>query len=92
MRSRFCNPIYVGLGPFPALVVDETWVRAVARMIEKEGLEQFLMNMLHVLRESFAAVDTVDEHTTRIGDVFTRPVILPFVIIVCDIMCLQQSK
>ena len=46
MRSRFCNPTYVGLGPFAARVVDETWVCAAARMIEKEGSEQFLVNML----------------------------------------------
>ena len=52
MRSLMCNPIYAGVGPFPAIVDDETWVRAAARMIEKEGSEQFLVNMLYVLRES----------------------------------------
>ncbi len=53
MRSLFCNPAYVGLGPFPALIDDETWIRAAAQMIEKEGTEQFLVNMLYVLRQSF---------------------------------------
>lgn len=61
LRSLFCNPIYVGLGPFPALVDDETWVRAAARKIEKEGSEQFLVNMLYVLRESFARLEGSDE-------------------------------
>jgi hypothetical protein len=55
VRSLFCNPIYVGIGPFPGLVDDETWVRAAARMIAEEGAEQFLVNMLYVLRQSFAA-------------------------------------
>lgn len=52
MRSLMCNPIYAGVGPYPALVDDETWVRAAAQMIEKEGSEQFLVNMLYVLRQS----------------------------------------
>jgi len=52
MRSLVCNPVYAGIGPFPALVDDETWVRAAAQMIEKEGSEQFLVNMLYVLRQA----------------------------------------
>ena len=53
MRSLICNPIYTGIGPFPALVSDEEWVRAAAQMIKKEGSEQFLVNLLYVLRQSF---------------------------------------
>jgi hypothetical protein len=52
MRSLMCNPIYAGVGSFPAIVDDETWVRAAAQMIKKEGSEQFLVNMLYVLRQS----------------------------------------
>jgi hypothetical protein len=52
MRSLMCNPIYAGVGTYPALVDDETWVRAAAQMIKKEGSEQFLVNMLYVLRQS----------------------------------------
>jgi hypothetical protein len=33
MRALMCNPIYAGIGQFPALVDDETWVCAAARMI-----------------------------------------------------------
>jgi hypothetical protein len=33
-------------------VEDEAWVRACAKLIEEEGTEQFLVNLLHVLRES----------------------------------------
>ena len=56
MRSLMCNPIYAGMGPFPALVDDETWVRAASRMIETEGAEQFLVNMLYVLRQSMGTI------------------------------------
>ena len=53
MRAMICNPIYAGIGPYPALVSDEEWVRAAAQMIKKEGSEQFLVNLLYVLRQSF---------------------------------------
>lgn len=53
VRSLFCNPIYVGINGFPALIDDETWIAAASRMIRDEGAEQFLVNMLHVLRQSF---------------------------------------
>ena len=45
------NPIYAGVGPFPRLVQDDAWVRGCARMIEEEGSEQVLVNLLYVLRE-----------------------------------------
>lgn len=63
MRSLICNPIYAGVGPFPALIDDEMWVRAAAQMIAKEGPEQFLVNMLYVLRQSLGSdVDESPDH------------------------------
>jgi hypothetical protein len=56
MRSLICNPVYAGVGVFPALVDEETWVRAATQMIKKEGAEQFLVNMLYVLRRSFETI------------------------------------
>ena len=47
------NPIYTGLSPFPRLVEDVAWVRACAKLIEEEGPQQFLVNLLFVLRECF---------------------------------------
>ena len=47
------NPVYAGIGPYPSLVSDEQWVRAAAKLIEDDGAEQFLVNLLHVLREMF---------------------------------------
>ena len=51
IKGILVNPIYTGLGPFPRLVRDDAWVRACARMIEEEGAEQVLVNLLYVLRE-----------------------------------------
>ena len=51
IRGICVNPIYTGVGPFPRLVQDDVWVRTCARVIEEEGTEQFLVNLLYVLRE-----------------------------------------
>ena len=51
VRGIVVNPIYTGVGPFPRLVEDAAWVRACSKMIEEEGKEQFLVNLLFVLRE-----------------------------------------
>ena len=51
VRGILVNPISAGVGPFPRLVQDDAWVRACARMIEEEGSEQVLVNLLYVLRE-----------------------------------------
>jgi hypothetical protein len=54
VKGILVNPIYTGVGPFPQLVEDEAWVRACAKLIEEEGKEQFLVNLLYVLRECLA--------------------------------------
>jgi hypothetical protein len=51
VRGILVNPIYTGVGPFPRLVEDGPWVRACARLIQEEGAEQFLVNLLYVLRD-----------------------------------------
>jgi hypothetical protein len=53
VKGILVNPIYTGVGPFPQLVEDAAWVRACAKLIEEDGPEQFLVNLLHVLRECF---------------------------------------
>jgi hypothetical protein len=53
VKGILVNPIYTGVGPYPRLVEDAAWVRACARPIEEEGAEQFLVNLLYVLRECF---------------------------------------
>jgi hypothetical protein len=51
VKGILVNPIYTGVGPFPRLVEDAAWVRACAKLIEEEGTEQVLVNLLFVLRE-----------------------------------------
>jgi hypothetical protein len=57
VRGILCNPVYAGIGPFPALVSDHVWVKSAALIISQEGAEQFLVNILFVLREVFGSAN-----------------------------------
>jgi len=50
------NPVYTGIPPYPRAISDETWIRAAAELIKQEGPEQFLVNMLYMLRSSMVSV------------------------------------
>ena len=58
VKGILVNPIYTDIGPFPRLVEDAAWVRACAKLIEAEGVDQFLVNLLYVLRECFQEEST----------------------------------
>ena len=60
VKGILVNPIYAGVGPFPQLVEDEAWVRACVKLIEEEGAQQFLVNLLFVLRECLPTVTDED--------------------------------
>ena len=54
IKGIICNPIYAGIGPYPSFVSDEVWIRCASKQISNEGAEQFLVNLLKVLRECFS--------------------------------------
>lgn len=56
VRAIFCNPVYAGLAMYPPIVDDDTWVRAAAKAIQEDGAEQWLVNMLYVLRSALGGV------------------------------------
>jgi hypothetical protein len=53
VEAIMTNPCYVGVGPYPALVPEDDWIHAATHLIETNGTEQFLVNMLEMLRGSF---------------------------------------
>ncbi|MCV9964603.1 hypothetical protein OIU34_22185 [Pararhizobium sp. BT-229] len=55
VRAFFCNPVYAGIGGYPQMVDDETWIRAAAQSLREDGPEQWLVNMLYALRLSIPA-------------------------------------
>ncbi|OQY48132.1 MAG: hypothetical protein B6242_03045 [Anaerolineaceae bacterium 4572_78] len=52
IKGVMSNPIYTGISIFPKIISDEIWVKSAIELIETEGTEQFLVNMLYVLRET----------------------------------------
>jgi hypothetical protein len=58
VRAMLCNPIYAGIADYPPIINDEQWIRAAAKGIKDDGAEQWLVNMLHVLRASLAGHKT----------------------------------
>ncbi|MFQ5827873.1 MAG: hypothetical protein ACE5JD_01775 [Candidatus Methylomirabilia bacterium] len=57
VRWFIVNPIYAGIGPATGrgYVSHRQWVKSAAVMVEAEGPEQFLVNFLHALRQTFGA-------------------------------------
>lgn len=49
-----CNPVYAGIGPYPSLIDDKLWVRSACKLIDEVGAEQFLVNVLYLLRQTLA--------------------------------------
>jgi hypothetical protein len=54
-RGMLSNPVYVGIPPYHRVVSDEAWVRAATELIKEDGAEQFLVNLLYMLRVSMVA-------------------------------------
>lgn len=52
VTNILANPIYAGVGPFPAIVSDETWVKGFIKLMGEKGVRQALTLMLKQLRES----------------------------------------
>lgn len=47
------NPIYTGIGPYPKMIDDELWIKAVNKQIEALGTELVLRVLLDSLRQAF---------------------------------------
>lgn len=56
VKGILLNPLNAGAGPFPAIVDDAQWVSACKRFLQQEPAEQFLVNLLFVLRQSLQAL------------------------------------
>jgi hypothetical protein len=53
VRAMIANPIYARFGPYPQSVPDDQWVRCATLAIREDGADQFLVNMLDMLRQTF---------------------------------------
>ena len=57
VKGMLVNPLYAGVGPFPQVVSDAQWVAACKRFLQQDTPEQFLVNLLFVLRQSLETSD-----------------------------------
>ena len=53
------NPCYAGIGPYPAIVDDDTWARCTARRIQEEGPEEAIVFTLQVFESAFPVDDVL---------------------------------
>jgi hypothetical protein len=56
VRAVLCNPVNVGLGPFKQAVPEDLWLNAADKQVAEQGAEQYLVNVLFMLKESFKPV------------------------------------
>ena len=49
-RAVCINPIVTGIGRHPRLVSDEDWVMSCEKVVQNDGVPQFLTDLLHILR------------------------------------------
>lgn len=52
------NPIYAGVGPFPALISDDKWIAAQAMQIESNGAAATLRHIRQAILTTFGDVPT----------------------------------
>jgi hypothetical protein len=52
VKGMLVNPLYAGVGFSHQIVSDAHWVASCKRLLQQDGPEQFLVNLLFVLRQS----------------------------------------
>jgi len=57
IKGILVNPLNAGAGPFPPIVSDAQWVAACKRLLEQESPEQFLVNLLFILRQALGTLE-----------------------------------
>ena len=54
------NPVYTGMGPYPAIIRDEDWLDANARLIEEDGSEIVIRSILSRFQDTFPGLQVPD--------------------------------
>lgn len=53
VSKMIANPIYAGIGPYPAMISDAQWIDAAAKLITEKGAKHVLREILANLRDGF---------------------------------------
>lgn len=67
VREMLTNPVYAGLGPYPAIVEEETWLQINGRLIEEDGAGEVIGGILARFRQVFPGLDVpgVEEYARQ---------------------------
>jgi hypothetical protein len=57
LKGMVMNPIYAGVGDYPMMIPEDQWVAAARQVLHEDGPDQFLVNLLYVLRRTFGCVE-----------------------------------
>ena len=57
IKGVVMNPIYTGIGQYPKYIADDQSIARARRILAEDGPDQFLVNLLYVLRRSFGCVE-----------------------------------
>ncbi|RLC56547.1 MAG: hypothetical protein DRI80_16120 [Chloroflexota bacterium] len=60
LKEMLTNPVYAGIGPYPAFIEEREWVEANVRLIEEEGAEPIIENILARFQEVFPLLPLPD--------------------------------
>lgn len=52
VREMLANPVYVGVGPYPAIVTNESWIKSFKSLVADIGLDEALALMLGALQKT----------------------------------------
>jgi len=50
--AMIVNPVYAGVGPYPRIIEDEVWIKAIGIMIKNMGPDLVLRVLLDSLRQA----------------------------------------
>jgi len=61
LKGIAMNPAYAGIGEFPPMVSEKQWVASCKEIMERDTPEQFLVNLLFLLRSMLGYVGNVED-------------------------------
>ena len=57
IKGIIVNPVYTGIGKYPRMISDDQWVEAAGKLIDQDGPDQFLVNLLYILRRTLGCIE-----------------------------------
>jgi len=61
IKGMLMNPAYAGIADFPPLVSDKQWINSAKKIMKQDSPEQFLVNLLFLLRSTLGYIDAPQE-------------------------------